>query len=78
MRSKDEDPWIVCVLLYKLMHMFYSVSSPYLLVFGDDRIRGTREQSMLQVDLVRQRAGAGLVGRGHSQSFIFYECLKNL
>ena len=68
----------MCVLLYKLMHMFYSVSSPYLLVFGDDRIRGTREQSMLQVDLVRQRAGAGLVGRGHSQSFIFYECLKNL
>jgi len=33
---------------------------------------------MLQVDLVRHRAGAGLVGRGHSQSFIFYECLKNL
>jgi len=28
---------------------------------------------MLQVDLVRHRAGAGLVGRGLSQSFIFYE-----
>jgi len=68
----------VCVLLYKLMHMFYSISSPYLLVFGDDRVRGTREKSMLQVDLVRHRAGTGLVGRGHSQSFIFYECLKNL
>ena len=71
MRSKDEDPWIVCVLLYKLMYMFYFVSSPYLLVFGDDRVHGTREQSMLQVDLVRQSAGAGLVGRRLSQSFIF-------
>jgi len=59
------------------MHMFYSVSSPYL-VFGDDRLCGTREQLMLQVDLVRHKAGAGLVGRGHSQSFIFYEFLKNL
>jgi len=45
------------------MHLFYSVSSPYLLVFGDDCVRGTWEQSMLQVDLVRHRAGAGLVGR---------------
>jgi len=37
------------------------VSSPYVLVFGDDRVRGIREQRMLQVDLVRHRAGAGLV-----------------
>ena len=67
-----------CVfLLYKLMHMFYSVSSPYLLVFGDDRVRGTQEQSMLQVDLVRHRAEARLVGRVLSQSFIFYKFLKN-
>jgi len=78
MRLKDGVPWIVCVLLYKLMHMFYSISSRYLLVFGDDRVRDTREQSMLQVNLVRHRAGAGLVGRGLSQSFIFYEFLKNL
>jgi len=34
----------------------YFLSSPYLLVFGDDRVRGTREQMMLQVDLVRLRA----------------------
>jgi len=33
--------------------MFYYIRSPYLLVFGDDCVRGTREQSMLQVDLVR-------------------------
>jgi len=28
-------------------------------VFGDDRVRGTREQMLLQVDLVRPRDGAG-------------------
>jgi len=27
--------------------MFIHLSSPYLLVFGDDRVRGTREQMML-------------------------------
>jgi len=30
-------------------------------VFGDDRVRGTWEQMILQVDLVRPRDGAGLV-----------------
>jgi len=39
--------------------MFYLLSSPYLLVFGDDRVRGTREQMMLlQVVLVRLSAKA--------------------
>jgi len=47
--------------MYMLVYMFYSVSSPYLLVFGDDRVRDTREQIMLLVDLVRHRVGAGLV-----------------
>jgi len=28
-------------------------------VFGDDRVRGTREQMMLQVDLVRLSSEAG-------------------
>jgi len=28
-------------------------------VFGDDRVRGTREQMMLQVDPGRHRDGAG-------------------
>ena len=37
------------------------VSSPYLLVFCDDRVRCTREQMILQVDLVRPRDGARLV-----------------
>jgi len=45
--------------------MFYTydlfdISSLYLLVFGDDCVRGTREQMMLQVDLVRHRAETGL------------------
>ena len=34
------------------------VSSPYLLVFSDDRVCGTCEQMMLQVDLVRLSSGA--------------------
>jgi len=40
--------------------MVYSVSSPYLLVFGDDRVHDTWEQMMLQVDLVRLGDGAGI------------------
>jgi len=40
-------------------YMFYLLSSPYLLVFGDDRVRGTREQRMLMhVVLVKLRYGA--------------------
>ena len=37
------------------------VSSPYLLVFGDDRVRGTREQVMMQVELVRLSYGEGMI-----------------
>jgi len=49
----------VCVLLYKLLYMFLSIlSSSYLCVFDDDRVRGTREQMMLQVVLVERKAGA--------------------
>jgi len=33
--------------------MVYSVTSPYLLMFADDCVRGSWEQMMLQVDLVR-------------------------
>jgi len=47
-----------CVYIYIYV---YFVSSPYLLVCIDDRIRGIREQMMLQVGLVRRRAGAGLI-----------------
>ena len=49
----------------------YFVSSPYLLMFGDDRVRSTREQMMLQVDLVRLSIGAG---KTHENNFIeFYD-----
>jgi len=45
----------MCVPFY----MFYLLSSPYLLVFGDHRVRGTREQRMLmQVVPVKLRYGA--------------------
>ena len=47
---------VVCICIY-------SISSPYLLVFGDDHVRGTWEQMMLQVDLMR------LVDRGFSKQF---------
>jgi len=40
---------------------FFSVSSPYLLVFGDDRVRVTREQVMMQVELVRLSCGEGMI-----------------
>ena len=60
MKSKDGIPCCDCVIYINVLYIFYSVSSPYLLVFGDDRVRDTREQMTLQVDLVRLRAGAGL------------------
>jgi len=41
--------------------MFFSVSSPYLLVFGDDRLRDTREHVMMQVELVRLSYGEGMI-----------------
>jgi len=41
--------------------MFYLLSSPYLRVFGDDRVRGTREQMLLmQVALVKLSRGEGI------------------
>ena len=39
------------------------ISSPYLLVFGDDRVRGTREQRMLmQVEPVTLSYRKGISG----------------
>jgi len=57
--------------------VFYSVSSPYLLVYGDDRVHGIQEQMVLPVDLVRLRAGAGL---DWDSDFIqsFYYVLEHL
>jgi len=50
--------YIWYIFLYVL-----TVSSPYLLVFGDDRVRGTREHVMMQVELVRLNYGEGLIMR---------------
>ena len=50
-----------CIIGYLIIVMMYVVfiSSPYLLVFGDDRVRGRREQRMLmQVEPVRLSHGA--------------------
>jgi len=46
--------------VYQYNYMLILLSSPYLFVFGDDRVHGTREQMMLmQVVLVMLRHGAG-------------------
>jgi len=62
----------MCLYLY-----VYFISSPYLVMFGDDRIRGIREQMVLQVDLVRHRARAGLVLGQFSQSFYIVFMISN-
>jgi len=55
----------MCVPFY----MLYLLSSPYLLVIGDDRVRGTREQMMLmQVVLVELSCGEGIA----RESFILF------
>ena len=57
---------------YLIIVMMYVdfISSPYLLVFGDDRVRGTREQVMMQVELVRLSCREGLI----MGIFIFMFC----
>jgi len=50
-------------VLYMCMpfYMLYLLSSPYLLVIGDDRVHGTPEQMMLmQVVLMTLSYGAGI------------------
>jgi len=50
----------VDIYVCSIVHMFYLLSSPYLRVFGDDRVRGTREQMlMMQVALVQLSRGEG-------------------
>ena len=49
MKSKDGIP-LVCLYVYICFIYIYDClifSSPYLLVFGDDCLHGTREQMML-------------------------------
>jgi len=64
----------VCVFVFMLymcmpFYMLYLLSSPYLFVIGDDRVRGTREQVILmQVVLVELSCGEGIA----RESFIFF------
>jgi len=56
MRPRDGVP-LMCVFCYiNCCICLYSFSSPYLRVFGDDRVCRTREQMMLQVLLVEPKA----------------------
>jgi len=47
----------VCLVYF---YVVLSFSSPYLFVFDDDRVRGTCEQVMMQVELVRLSRGEGI------------------
>jgi len=53
----------IYIFLYVL-----AVSSPYLFVFGNDPVRGTHEQVMMQVELVRLSYGDGI-----AWDFYFYD-----
>jgi len=55
----------------------YSFSSAYLRVFGDDCVRGTREQMMLQVVLVERKAGAWASWKTLWQHFIIFMSFKD-
>jgi len=60
---KGGNSFGIFVLAYKCFIYIidvFIINSPYLLVFGNDRVRGTREQMILLVDLVRHRVGARL------------------
>ena len=53
--------------------MLILLSSPYLLVFGDDRVRGTREQRMLmQVELVTLSCGDRISGVFYLTCIFYY------
>jgi len=61
---------------YLVIVMMYVdfISSPYLLVFGDDRVHGTREQRMLmQVELVTLSYGEGISGVFNICIFYFWK-----
>jgi len=62
----------VFIVLY--IHVFYLLSSPYLRVCGDDRVRGTREQMLvMQVAQVQLRRGEGIYLGNFSYVFTCFE-----
>ena len=63
----------ICICMFGIFSCVLTVSSPYLFVFGDDRVRGTREQVMIQVELVRLSCGEGMIrGNFMFTSLLFY------
>jgi len=56
--------------------VFYLLSSPYLRVCGDDRVRGTREQMLvMQVALVQLSRGEGI---DLGNFYLYYLVLGNI
>jgi len=77
MRPKDGVP-LMCVFCYiNCCICLYSFSSPYLLVFGDDRVRGTRVQMKLQVVLVESRSRVWASWETLWQRFIIFMSFKD-
>jgi len=63
------------IYIYNFMYMFYLLSSPYLCVFGDDRVCGTREQMLLmQVAQVKLSRGEGF---NLGNSYVFFIAFGN-
>jgi len=58
--------------------VIYLLSSPYLRVCGDDRVRGTREQMLvMQVALVQLSRGEGIdLGNFYMYLFVFENICK--
>jgi len=72
MRPKDEVP-LMCVFCYiNCCICLYSFSSPYMRVFGDDRVCGTQEQMTLQMVLMERRSGAWASWETLWQCFIIF------
>ena len=74
----------MCVFCYiNCCICLYSFSSPYLRVFGDDLVRGTREQMTLQVVMVElwlrmeRRSGAWASWETLWQRFIIFMDFKD-
>jgi len=67
---------LVVIYVYVCIYVYFIVSSPYLCVFGDDCVRGTRKHILLQVNLVRlsHRAGAR---SGGSFTIVLYFMIYN-
>ena len=64
----------IYVYSFVYIYVFYLLSSPYLRVCGDDRVRGTREQMLvMQVAQVQLRRGEGIYLGNFSYVFTCFE-----